>query len=196
MQSKARRHSETSTERWPSGRRRSPAKGVYRKRYRGFESLLLRHPFSAIQKHEWPPEPSACVTALRKRGVGGSFRKRYGTSGRHRSCFRRSPASRSLIIDPRSLSLSLSPSLSDLCGFIRRLTSSSCRWRPRFTLEQNQGCVSLANLGIDSDDSFGLERSILFSFPGKDAVLAVCRRGGVGVCGRAFPYFGQLSASF
>ncbi len=30
-------------ERWPSGRRRSPAKGVYRKRYRGFESLLLRH---------------------------------------------------------------------------------------------------------------------------------------------------------
>ena len=29
-------------ERWPSGRRRSPAKGVYRKRYRGFESLPLR----------------------------------------------------------------------------------------------------------------------------------------------------------
>ncbi len=29
-------------ERWPSGRRRSPAKGVYRERYRGFESLLLR----------------------------------------------------------------------------------------------------------------------------------------------------------
>ena len=31
-----------STETWPSGRRRSPAKGVYRKRYRGFESLPLR----------------------------------------------------------------------------------------------------------------------------------------------------------
>ncbi len=36
--------SQALTERWPSGRRRSPAKGVYRKRYRGFESLLLRHP--------------------------------------------------------------------------------------------------------------------------------------------------------
>ncbi len=32
-----------STERWPSGRRRSPAKGVYLDRYRGFESLPLRH---------------------------------------------------------------------------------------------------------------------------------------------------------
>ena len=31
------------TERWPSGRRRSPAKGVYPNRYRGFESLSLRH---------------------------------------------------------------------------------------------------------------------------------------------------------
>jgi hypothetical protein len=30
-------------ERWPSGRRRSPAKGVYLDRYRGFESLPLRH---------------------------------------------------------------------------------------------------------------------------------------------------------
>ena len=35
--------SATWLERWPSGRRRSPAKGVYRKRYRGFESLPLRH---------------------------------------------------------------------------------------------------------------------------------------------------------
>jgi hypothetical protein len=31
------------TERWPSGRRRSPAKGVYPEGYRGFESLPLRH---------------------------------------------------------------------------------------------------------------------------------------------------------
>ena len=31
------------TERWPSGRRRSPAKGVYPEGYRGFESHLLRH---------------------------------------------------------------------------------------------------------------------------------------------------------
>jgi hypothetical protein len=30
-------------ERWPSGRRRSPAKGVYPEGYRGFESHLLRH---------------------------------------------------------------------------------------------------------------------------------------------------------
>ena len=29
-------------ERWPSGRRRAPAKGVYLNRYRGFESLPLR----------------------------------------------------------------------------------------------------------------------------------------------------------
>ena len=43
LQSKALRLSEAATERWPSGRRRSPAKGVYRERYRGFESLLLRH---------------------------------------------------------------------------------------------------------------------------------------------------------
>ena len=39
-------------ERWPSGRRRTPGKRVYRKRYRGFESLPLRH-HSAIQ----PPRP-------------------------------------------------------------------------------------------------------------------------------------------
>ncbi len=44
LQSQHSPHTETATERWPSGRRRSPAKGVYRKRYRGFESLLLRHP--------------------------------------------------------------------------------------------------------------------------------------------------------
>ncbi len=30
-------------ERWPSGRRRSPAKGVYQRWYRGFESHPLRH---------------------------------------------------------------------------------------------------------------------------------------------------------
>ena len=29
-------------ERWPSGRRRSPAKGVWEKSHRGFESLSLR----------------------------------------------------------------------------------------------------------------------------------------------------------
>ncbi len=33
-----------STESWPSGRRRSPAKGVYGQNlYQGFESLTLRH---------------------------------------------------------------------------------------------------------------------------------------------------------
>jgi hypothetical protein len=32
----------TLTERWPSGRRRSPAKGVWEKSHRGFESLFLR----------------------------------------------------------------------------------------------------------------------------------------------------------
>ncbi|MDF2940436.1 MAG: hypothetical protein K0R66_1078, partial [Gammaproteobacteria bacterium] len=36
--------SQQDLERWPSGRRRSPAKGVYgQKLYRGFESLPLRH---------------------------------------------------------------------------------------------------------------------------------------------------------
>ena len=39
----ARRHIYRPTETWPSGRRRSPAKGVYGKPYRGFESLRLRH---------------------------------------------------------------------------------------------------------------------------------------------------------
>ena len=34
----------TSAETWPSGRRRSPAKGVGGKPSRGFESLRLRHP--------------------------------------------------------------------------------------------------------------------------------------------------------
>ena len=32
-----------STETWPSGRRRSPAKGVGEESSRGFESLRLRH---------------------------------------------------------------------------------------------------------------------------------------------------------
>ena len=33
-----------NTEKWPSGRRRSPAKGVWgQKLHRGFESLLLRN---------------------------------------------------------------------------------------------------------------------------------------------------------
>lgn len=35
-------------ERWPSGRRRSPAKGVYPEGYRGFESHPLRH---NLKKH-------------------------------------------------------------------------------------------------------------------------------------------------
>ena len=35
-------------EKWPSGRRRSPAKGVWGNSHRGFESLFLRlHPYSA-----------------------------------------------------------------------------------------------------------------------------------------------------
>ena len=38
-----------SAETWPSGRRRSPAKGVYVNAYRGFESLrLCHHPYIAI----------------------------------------------------------------------------------------------------------------------------------------------------
>lgn len=52
------------TERWPSGRRRSPAKGVYRRRYRGFESLPLRHSPIALYKSLSPP-----ITALQLRGA-------------------------------------------------------------------------------------------------------------------------------
>ncbi len=35
-------------ERWPSGRRRSPAKGVWEKSHRGFESLSLRHVYAPV----------------------------------------------------------------------------------------------------------------------------------------------------
>ena len=45
------------TETWPSGRRRSPAKGVGPEGSRGFESLRLRHPpfsFSFVGTHSTP----------------------------------------------------------------------------------------------------------------------------------------------
>ena len=45
------------TETWPSGRRRSPAKGVGPEGSRGFESLRLRHPpfsFNSVGSHSTP----------------------------------------------------------------------------------------------------------------------------------------------
>ena len=64
-----------SAETWPSGRRRSPAKGVYRRRYRGFESLPLRHfldltpvcvayPRSGGRRAGSQPRPAASTGAL------------------------------------------------------------------------------------------------------------------------------------
>ena len=64
-----------TSERWPSGRRRSPAKGVYRRRYRGFESLPLRHfldltpvcvayPRSGGRRAGSQPRPAASTGAL------------------------------------------------------------------------------------------------------------------------------------
>ena len=67
--------SQGGTERWPSGRRRSPAKGVYRKRYRGFESLLLRH-FLACPKRadrQIPSSPANTIVA----SAGHSARNRF-----------------------------------------------------------------------------------------------------------------------
>lgn len=55
-------------ERWPSGRRRSPAKGVYRRRYRGFESHPLRHNDSQNRGGKYRASPGC----TRRRAMSGT----------------------------------------------------------------------------------------------------------------------------
>lgn len=55
----------TPPERWPSGRRHTPAKGADRERSRGFESLPLRH---------CPPKPLNC----QKSSLCGAFSHQSG----------------------------------------------------------------------------------------------------------------------
>lgn len=58
-------------ERWPSGRRRSPAKGVYPEGYRGFESHPLRHNLKIPANRQifWPVFLLFCVVLLPRFGV-------------------------------------------------------------------------------------------------------------------------------
>ncbi len=67
-----------STETWPSGRRRSPAKGVYRERYRGFESLRLRHyPLFLLDKlATWDSYPTKYPTKILRSHMSHSTRLR------------------------------------------------------------------------------------------------------------------------
>ena len=50
-----------ATEMWPSGRRRSPAKGVGPKGSRGFESHRLRHPPLSFNANHTHPAPYKAV---------------------------------------------------------------------------------------------------------------------------------------
>ena len=58
-----------SAETWPSGRRHTPAKGAYRKRYRGFESLRLRH----LPSRRRSPDPAVAGFSRCFRGLCGGL---------------------------------------------------------------------------------------------------------------------------
>ena len=69
-------HINLSVDRWPSGRRRSPAKGVGGKLPRGFESLPVRHiPYLALSFNS---KLFGIINTHNKGGIKNTFRMVWG----------------------------------------------------------------------------------------------------------------------
>ena len=96
-------------ERWPSGRRRSPAKGVYPRGYRGFESHLLRHhKFPTICFDDHHPERVLSYLTLPPARLARRISRQQNRTENHPSSTKLIPLR--LHMRPRSGANTLSPS--------------------------------------------------------------------------------------